>query len=657
MEKELVIQENEEVTLKESQYCEVAKWVEARRKKSEEDRKSMIELGQRCEDAYNCKPFFGEDHRRKVYEDLYYPPYATEAIDSAIAHLQPTMIPRDDKWFILKSREAKDQDTLEEQEEWLQYCFDVDGFTQKFTDWLKVRLNWGSAGFKVTMKQEYSTAIGDTEPSLTFYSPSFSIIHPKDLFIYPVMGQEKHRTFIHRTNHTLGDLLDFNIDEEQGYFVSEEYKKWLMEEKEKKDEGTHTVYTMDEAWISEMRLPNGTMFQNVVATVVQGKYLIRFANNDYPNGRTPFLWDNGDMDVYGYPFFAKALDLAQAATGLFNDSLQAVRLGVSPVNTYLVGDDVFDPANVEMTAGALIPVQRHETLSQLQIDLRNATMAFEAMGLIQEQIESITVPKIIKAGLGASDNQTATASNHQQANATSRLRMLAYGTNTSILKPAVEMAYDLSHAIAVQELETYGIEGVLQDNNTLLSRVLAVTGGYELSPEELQEALDGLKPSRMLNISVIGYENSIQKQQQLQAIQGLAPFLQDPEAKAIYNLRNLSKQWSVASGLDGDFILKSEEEVARQQQQAQEAQQQQQQMMMQDAQQKMQLEVQKLQLEAQKVQAEVELRKADLALKNAELELKHLEFEQRSKMEEKNEEEAKKDKKKDASKATPKTGS
>lgn len=648
MEKELVIQEQEPVTLKESQYCEVAKWVEARRKKSEADRKEMIALGQRCEDAYNCKPFFDDKHRRSVYEDLYYPPYATEAIDSAIAHLQPTMIPRDDKWFILQSREAEDQDTLDEPAEWLQYCFDVDNFTQKFTDWLKIRLNWGSAGFKVTMKEEYSTAIGDIEPSLTFYSPSFSIIHPKDLFVYPVHGQEKHKTYIHRTNHTLGDLLDFNIDEEQGYFVSNDYRKWLLEEQEKKDDGTHTVYTMDEAWIPEMRLPDGTMFQNVVATVVQGKYLIRFANNDYPNGKTPFLWDNGDMDTYGYPFFAKALDLAEAATGLFNDSLQAVRLGVSPISTYLVADDVFDPANVQMTAGALIPVQSHNTLNQLVIDLRNATTAFEAMGLIQTQIESITVPKIIKAGLGADDNQTATASNHQQANATSRLRMLAYGINNTILKPAVEMAYDLSHAIAIQERDTYGIERVLEDKNTFLNRMLSVTGGYQLSPEELQETLESLKPSRALNISVIGYENIIQRQQQLQAIQGLSPFLQDPEVKAMYNLRNLAKQWAVASNLDADFILKSQEVIDSEKAQAQQAQQQQQDMVMQDAQLKAQLEVEKLKLEAQKAQAEVELRKADLALKNAEIELKHLEFEHRSKTEESQAHEAKKgDKKED----------
>ena len=642
MEKELIIQEQEPVTLKENQYPEVAKWVEQRRKKSEADRKEMMDLGQRCEDAYNCKPFYEKDHRRSVYEKLYFLPLATEAIDSAVAHLQPTMIPRDDKWFTLKGREAEDQETLDSQEDWLKYVFDVDGFQQKFTDWLISRLNWGSGGFKVTMKQEYSTAIGDTEPSLTFYSPSFEAVHPLDMFIYPVKGKDKHKSYIHRTKHTLGDLLDFNIDEEQGYFVSEEYRKFLKEEKEKREADVHTTFTMDEAWIPEMRLPDGTMFQNVVATVVQGKYLIRFANNDYPNGKTPFLWDNGDSDTYGYPFFAKAISLSEAATGAFNDSSQAIALGVHPVSTYKVGDDVFDPANVQLTAGALIPVQSHDTLNQVVIDLRNAGTSLEMVGLIQTQIESITVPKIIKAGMSASDNQTATASNHQQANATSRLRILAYGMNSSILKPAIEMAYDLSHAIVVQELQTYGVEGVLQDKNTLLNRVLAVTGGYQLAPEELQETLESIKPSRMLNINVIGYENSIQKQQKVQAYQGLFPVLQDPEVKAIFNLSNMAKDYAISSGLDGDFILKSEEALAGEQQQAQQAQQQQQQIVMQDAQQKMRLEVEKLKLEAQKAQAEVELRKADLQLKNAEIELKHLEFEQRSKMEEQNAMEAKK---------------
>jgi hypothetical protein len=648
MEKELVLQEQEPVTLKESQYPEVAKWVEQRRKKSEADRKKMIELGEECERWYNCDVDYGEKHLRQDYVDFLIPPIVTEAVDSTTAFLQPMMMPKDDKWFILQSRQAEDQDELEAQEKWVKYCFDVDDFSQKFTTWLgQRRLNDGSGGFKVVMKKEYSTALGDDSPSLTFFSPSFLPLSAKDFYLYPVYGDVKKRLQIHRTRHTLGDLLDFDIDEEQGYFISQEYRKWLMEEKEKKEADVHTTFTMDEAWIPEMRLPDGTMFQNVVATVVQGKYLIRFANNDYPNGTTPFLWDSGDGDTYGYPFVAKGLGLVKSITGLMNDIKEGTRLGILPCFSYLVSDNVFDPNNVSTTAGSFIPVERHDALNQINVNLNNNDTALQMMAMFKEQFESITINQVIKSGIASDVQQTATAINQQTNNSASRLRMIAYGINTRLLKKAVEMVIDLSHAYCMQEVSQYGVQGVLSNEETLLNRILKVTGGSELSEDELQQALKSLKPSRMLNTNIVGFENSIQRQQQSLGMQQLAQMAEDPEVKAYLDIEGGLKQYCLLNALPADILLKKPDALEREQQQAQQAQQQQQQMMMQDAQQKMQLEVEKLKLEAQKAQAEVELRKADLALKNAEIELKHLEFEQRSKMEESQANEAKKNDKKE----------
>lgn len=630
MELETTNVDHKPVSLNEEEQQKVVNFVCLMKQKGKDARAKYEEDWEKCDRAYLGIP---EDYDAEEvdFQSNLVLPWAYDAVESWVAHMHSTLMPRDEEIFSIQGRTSEDHPGADVMETYLEYRLDENKFPQQFWKALMQLARKNHTCVKNYWKDDKETfyewreapVIGeDGQPAIkhvkvpnerqVFNNVWMDVIDIEDFFFYPIHGDIHKTTRIHRTYRFKEDLIQqaksgqtpyFNIDKLEelkdddtgdydrnptasGYDIDEE------NERKKGEEGVE-IY---EAWIHRIVI-EGKVYRNYVATVVDEKVLIRFQPNPYPMGQSPFhfiaLNPDGNCN-YGYGLISPGLQMLYAANRIFNGRIDEIEMKIHPPYKYW-DDQVFNPYDIVTRTGAMVRMADIESvqanLMPLNPMLEHLQIVFAEVAELKAEFESVTVPKVVKGLIETKRDTTATEQRLAHNSSSGRMHGQGHWINNGFLKPVLEMFYSLIYdrldelkpeiarltQPAVQTVE--GPEGPQQ---------------IQLQPEQMVMMLPQFLPLPDVDIKMVGYENEIKKQETLLALNQfigqvyetpIANYLKWPNiGKIAIRMMNLSQQ---------ELMVDDDEQESIDQQSSQEA----------DIAKQVQLEAEKAKIEMDKAKA------------------------------------------------------
>lgn len=600
-----------------------------------EARKTYKDDWTACDRAYRCEL---EPINSDILESGFSQkclPWAFEAAESWFSHIYSTTYPRDDQVFSLTGRTDEDEEPAEALEKFMMYKLDQMRFGRSYADALRQLVRRNHTVLKAYWKrtervsyegvQEEGRNLYESNVKTTYNGLAIDVIDLDDFAFYPIYGDFDKTTRIHQFRRHLDELQAAAQD--AGYFNLHE-----IEEKECEPQAKVAIEDRDaalkakglrvrEAWIHRIKI-NDRIFRNVVATVVNEKYLIRFQPNTYPGGASPFVFmalrPDGDC-LYGYGLNSRGLPVLAAANEIFNSRLDEIRIRIHPPTKYY-DDGVFNPRNAVSTPGAFFRVAGPESVANnlipMNSDLSAIGLTYTEVAELKVEFESVTVPKVVKGMIDAKvGGTTATEIAQAQNNSSGRMNIDAERIDQCLLTPMFLLMYaNLTQKIESDPEIRLEFARVTQPSGQMVED--PQTGAaiwQQFMPEEILQKLPQPLPMESVDIKLVAYQNFLRKQQQLQAMAQTIPMLiQTPAAKYL----DYGKMADSALRLSElpENLMMDEAQQKQADESEQQAQQQAQQMQVAEVQGKLQLEQQKLQQDYEIAMAKIELERMKLQM-------------------------------------------
>lgn len=594
----------------------------------------------KCHKAYHQQPDPIKDENQKWQSNLCLP-WARDAVDSATAYLNQTLLPKGDQLFTITGRTQEDHPGAKVMEEYMTHVFERNGLAEQFAKLIKLSQIHNHPLMKVYWKNETRVAYEwvDTVDPLTgevkkvkaskeipvYNNVWFDLIELKDFVFYPVCGDFEKTTRIHTTYRYLDELQEaveagsapyFNLDKLET--KDEEYSSTgkVTEEYEAKNEDFKPKgIKLKEAIIPRIKIGK-KICKNYLATIADDQVLIRFQPNPDTMGKSSYVFKAMNPignNLYGDGLLAPGLELLDAGNRILNGRLDEINLKLNmPYKFY--DDDTFNANNVVNRPGALVEVADVEAvMAQLQPvnpAIQHLTLAYSEVAELKIEFENVTVPKAVK-GMIEQKETTATEINTATQNSMGKMHVQA-GRLGYLLQELMEKAYQLIYErMQYDETIKEDIARITQEATKQVQDGVDEQGQptYQTltkTPEEMVDELPEFLPLPEVDVKIIGYQNQIRKEEQLVAMREItAQAMQTPELSKHINGRGVLEAAIELSGLDKDRMLTDEKQVQQSEQQQAEAAQKQQELMMQVEMSKMQSEAAKLELEKQKAAREV----------------------------------------------------
>jgi hypothetical protein len=641
-------------TLSEDDADFVRKFVLECERKGRDERKDYKLDWEECDRLYNCTPNPIEDEELDWQTNIVLP-WAYDSAESWHAYLHSTMVPKRDEIFTLDGRTQEDHPGAEAMQKYMEFKLDQSRFQEFFGKVLRqlsrqnhvaVKRNWRLD--KQTVHQwgvdEEVQPDGSirsvkrkvSEDRVTYNGLGAQLIQLEDFVFYPIYGDIEKTTRIHRTYRYLEDLkyeadegitpydkkiLD-KISDDSEYKISDD-KPLAESECKRKFQGV----AIKEAWIHRLKMPDGKVYKNYIATLANDKYLIRFQKA--PEGKSPFIWlalrPDGDC-LYGFGLNSKGIGILNQASELFNQKMDEIKLRIHPPTKYY-DDGVFNPYAVINRPGAFIRVSNSSdvaggNLMPLMQDFTPIQIAFQELAELKVEFETVTVPKVVKGMIETQRQSTATEQNLAQNNASGKMHADAFHINENFLKPYLEGTYsDIYQRVnedpaLLEEMARLVVPAVEVITTDQQGQPLPQPITTQKTPDDLIAGLPEFLPLPDVDIQVVGYQNQVRKQEQLVSAQNVIGGLAQTPAANYLKWGHVAEQAVTLTDMDRDFLVMSEDERNEQDKNAQAAQKEQQDLLV--AQEKA-----KLDLQAQKQQQDYDVKLRELALKELDLQLKY----------------------------------
>lgn len=617
-------------------------------KKGRDARERYEKEWHQCARLYNCIPTQYEDDELKDFSNIVLP-WVADAVESAYAYLHSAMIPRNDAMYTINPITEDDKEGADVMSQFLEHLLMDSKFAHKFGANLRQSLIKGHSVIKAYWRND-TVAVHDYQEGqpvqgvrTTYNNIHFDIIDVDDFSFYPIYGEFNKTTRVHRVYRTVDEIKRsaegenspeyFNLDklgkDEENNFVADnaEFREGEDGKEKKKKKGIE----LKEAWFHTLVIGE-EVYYNHIATIAEGKTLIRLQPNHYPDGMSPFFWTSlvpSDTDcLYATGMLSRGLAVLDAAEELFNSRIDQERLNINKPRKYY-DDGVINPYQLIARPGALVPVAQESltngNLEPLSADNGTIAVNMQELETLKAEFESVTVPKAVK-GLVETGQRTATEISEAVSNAAGKLNGFAFHINDNQLTELIKYAYKMVYA----KLEVEKDEE-LKARMALLTQEASVIqqgeDGQEVrTPLTLAMRIAKLPqvlPFPSLDIKVIGFQNAMKRREMLQALSNVIPQLAESPAGKYLKWETISEAVMEAADLDKSRFLMDEDEKkeadAKEQQQAE----QQQQLAMQQMQMQAQLEQMKVQIEKFKADSDASAKMKELELKELDLELKY----------------------------------
>ncbi len=503
----------------------------------------LCELNPLSTDAYNEGP-----DRSRVSRPVLY-----EAVEGIQSNLMNALFPSDERFFSVVGKTEKDHANASTIENFLRTKLEATGFSEKFAMFLKQALITGNTVAAVPWQQRWRTrrvkqpveVFGmpihqrtTTQQQLVFHGPEFDVIDMFDFVMDPDADRFENATVIHRVTRPLAYLKQHkqtyhntdniqidsaNEDDTEGHKRARK-SAFGLNNTEKK--ATQQDVTLLEVW-GDFKLNDGTTYTNYVCVIANGQHVLRFEPNPYDHGMKPFVFTNlipVPNEIYGIGAIEKSLGLQHAINTLTNQKLDLINLSINSPFTYLINDDVFDPASIVTRPGALIPVKSHETLKPLQY-LNDFTIAFTEIADLKSEIQEATGALNLFNGVAQprQHKKTATEIDALITGGAQKFNTLISHLENTALEPFLEMVFE-------------NAKQFLTEPHTLrLSKHDGSLEFVELLPEVLQQS--------QCQFRIDGSQAASLKNQELETLIGFIQLVQQaPELKSHINIIPLLKK-------------------------------------------------------------------------------------------------------------------
>lgn len=503
-----------------------------------------------CEKQYNCIPAELEGEGLEWQSNIMLP-WAYDAVESAFSHLHQTMLPRDEQVFDIGGRTQEDHDGASDMQKYLEHRLDENAFGSKFGIALKQLLIKNHTCVKKYWKRDSVTAhrwteedgkkVRQPEEMTTFNGVYYDVVDVDNFWFFPTYGEFKDATQVHRTFKTKAEIKKIAQSGKVNYINMDKVDK-LEDQKISLDSNDNSKHQqglkVDEVWFKEVTIDKETYY-NYIATIVDESTIIRFQPNPSPNGETPFIWmcanPDGVNNNLGYGLLSKGRQILIAASEMVNNRLNELRIKIHGNYLYWQ-DETFNPFQIISQAGALIPMDKESVtegnLRPLNPLIEQVQIAYAEVAELKAEYESVTVPKVVK-GMMEAGNRTATEIQGVTNNSSGKLHVFAHRTNSGLLKPMIEGGYEMYYDKLHED------DSVREEMARLTQKAVKIEkteSGEEISipvPIEVMVAqLPKFLPLPEVDVKVVGYQNTIKKQEALANLDALtARLMQTPAAK------------------------------------------------------------------------------------------------------------------------------
>lgn len=544
-----------------------------------------------CENQYHCTPK-ELDAEGLEWQSNIVLPWAYDSVESAYSHLHQTMLPRDEQVFDIAGRTQEDHDGADAMQKYLEHRLDENSFSDKFGMALKQLLKKNHTCVKKYWKRDTVTAHRWTEEEskqvrrpeelTTFNGVFYDVIDIDNFWFFPTYGDFSEATQVHRTFKTKSDIKRTTEAGKVNYINLDKVEK--LEEKKisldtNEDSKQQQGLTVDEVWFREVTIDKKT-YHNYIATIVDESVIIRCQPNPNPSGETPFIWmcanPDGVNNNLGYGLLSKGRQILAAASEMVNNRLNELRIKIHGNYLYWQ-DETFNPFQIISRAGALVPMDKESVtegnLRPLNPMIEQVQIAYAEVAELKAEYESVTVPKVVK-GLLEAGNRTATEIQGVTNNSSGKLHVFAHHINSKLLKPMIEGGYEMYYDKIHED------PSIREEMARLTQKAVEkemTTDGKEISipvpVEQMVANLPSFLPLPEVDVKVIGYQNTIKKQEALANLDAMtARIMQTPAAKYLQwyelaedavRLGELDKNRLIVDGDRRKEIDKNEQEAVQ----------------------------------------------------------------------------------------------
>lgn len=392
-----------------------------------------------------------------------------------------------------------------------------------------------------------------------------------DFQFYPITGDYKLATKVHRTEKTYAELLqqkDKYINLEEIEYFQNSYKDNDVNTKKIELKTAHIV----NAYIDDIQL------SNAIVTIADDKYVIEYRPMPVDYGLNQYLFapfETIEGTNLGKGLCFDALPIQYMANLFINMLLDAQKIGT--FSSLVIPDDE-DERKFVARPNAIIKYARNNFEKgmmpfSLHPDLSNLPFNFESIQLLKGEFEAMTIPEFIK-GVRPERQETATRDTLVQQGGENRLGLAAENFNELLLRPLIQLIYTLyrqrsqldnSVRLKIARIAcpcTKTVEIPVMDET---GRPTEKTEEIEIqkSDEELLADLGEIIPMDKVDVSIDGYKTNINKQKMLQNIQALCQMLPmaSDEIKQKINQEGILDTTILTLDLDGDDFVFSDDEA------------------------------------------------------------------------------------------------
>jgi hypothetical protein len=562
-----------------------------------------------CEKAYHCKPF-AELAEEMQWQSNHVLPWAYDAVESWYAYLHSAMLPSIDKIFAIEPRTPEDKPGCETMEKYMEYRFGKNktpalmGKALKqaairnhtcvkpmWRDDRRIAYEWQDEPVMQTIThpetlQPVQIPTGQVnkvrKPVETQVYNNFwaDVIDIDNISFFPIDGDFDKTNLVHTTSMYLEELEEQVKQGKADYFNLDQVRDMCRKDDDNPDpekaENGATAQTglkIKEGWINRIKI-DGKVYNNYVGVVVNDKILIQFKPNGNDYGKKPFIWLCMNPDgnkLYGYGLLSKGLPILKSATFIFNQRLNEIKLKLYGSYKYY-DDGVFNPYNVVSQPGAMIPVadatSAAQNLMPLNPNLQHIQLAYTEVAEQKAEFEEVTVPKVVK-GLVEQKDTTATEISNVQNNSSGKMNVQAYHINDNLFQPWLEWQYLLTYQRMQFPDNKLKLEiARVTIPATKLIPPIDINGNpiqgppleRQKEPKELIDELPQFIPAPDIDIKMVAYQNTIRKQEQLQALGAIVPQLIQSPAAPYLKWYEIAEQSFTSAELDPKRFLCSPEE-------------------------------------------------------------------------------------------------
>jgi hypothetical protein len=577
--------------------------------------------------AYECQH---EDIILKRKGSTGYLPWVYTAIESAHARLTGAMLPNDEDVFALVGETQDDQAGCETMTEYLKSVYKDMGFQNLMKGAIKevlfgevvIKIYWrkdvkdytertidpvlDNAGQHLMIDGHLQYDIGSRKVPEAIYNNIYAeTISSQDFIVYPVCGDISRTCCAHRVWRHKDELMAsqdagiyVNVDKIQ---VNDNVSSFTPT-----PSSSGSTYTMGmpavtkqqghevkEYWLYRIKVGD-IVYYNMIATIVNGKTLIRFEPNPYDYGLKPFIYcpliqdykkDSGLQNT-GHGIADRALEIQKMGNFIINQVFDESKVKLFGYYKYK-DDGVFDPAKFIARPGGMVRVGDLNNLQPVNPNMGQLSFGIQELEYLENQFEMTTgVPKFLKGVQDDNPTDTATAKRLAAEGADTRFRSLARNLNENLLKPFVKMSYVLIRQYSMMDID------VLYDiaRRTMPSRQQQVNPqtlqlqSVDIDPITLIQAMPNIPTLRNMDVNIVGFENVLEKADKAAQFErfmnGLASYAKFDMTifeyiKTPMAVRSYARYLSVDSELlrtDEEKQQIDEQNAFRQQQQAEQAQ-------------------------------------------------------------------------------------